>query len=188
MSDELSPHQLALKVAENIKKQFNFGTEKCPEWFISVSIGMEQDKTYRVDICVPSQSSVDEEVKNGISNGSKKVAIGFRSITKDSYVREDKAIVERVRPLYMVECRWHVPDMNDPHFVSSKIVYHYKTIEEAQRWCEEVGSKQIKDKNKWNWFVIHEDPLAPPAPMILKAIYDWNGKEIKEEPIKKCPK
>ncbi len=64
MIKESLTHIQATEIADKLKKAYKFGKSSCPKWFSNTSIGMRQNSTYFVEICIPSWASISQEEQN----------------------------------------------------------------------------------------------------------------------------
>lgn len=185
MADRVTSLQTAQAVSQKLKEQFDFGKKKQPEWFSNTSIGLEQDGSYRVDICIPSHNSIDDETRATVPYTIDGICVGFRVVTEVINIFEKKSKPIEKQPIFTIEWKRHAPDIeSDPYFVTGITAGHHKTFEEAKKFCESGTKFRPHEASRWWWFTIYENKIDGKTPLRLLAVYDWNGKELKEEPIK----
>lgn len=101
MAKKLTTVEDAKIAGEALKKLFKFGTKNKPAWFGNVSVGMQQDGSYDLSICIPSWSAITDKDREDIPDEINGVHIGMRVVTPPPvYVyqktdKEEKALAKK---------------------------------------------------------------------------------------------
>lgn len=75
----------ATEMGNKLKQEYGFGTSKCPEWFRGIAIGLQQDSSYGLNICVPDLSIIPTEEREKFSDRINGFWIGFRVVKPMKY-------------------------------------------------------------------------------------------------------
>ncbi len=75
-----------LAALEGLKTYLKYGTDKQPKWLDKFCIGMRNDGSYDISICIPSHDTVNQSVKDLVPVEIDGVYIFWRIVTKSTYV------------------------------------------------------------------------------------------------------